>query len=424
MQPSGAREAELARGAPSAPPVRTAVLFVSGAASDPGLRVGRLPLAARALIALRRAGIERAFVWGATLPPDPRFPPSVSPLPAARDRAVAALEAAGPDREQPLLCVHATVVWSSDALCRWLARVPAHTRVPLVARRPRGQDRSAPLLLAIATPSQLAILWDAFASGQSEDLRWLLAKGRAAPRPADGGFLGRVNGAADVATVERALLAALENPRDGYIDALFNRKLSRPISRLLLRLPVGPNPITVLSFTVALLGAAAFARGSYGWTIGGALMLQLAAVLDCCDGEVARIRFLESRFGDALDIALDAVANATVFLGVARGVWAAGHLPAAPALGLALAGGALGSFAVVTYAERCLPENPRAPEHRWAQRLVAALSTRDFSVVLLAAAVAGWLPWFLWGAAIGANIFWAVVLFLLLRGARLACQPW
>jgi len=407
MDPPVARQAGIAQEAPTRPRVDTAGLFVSGPASDPRLRLGGIPLAARALIALQRAGIERAFVWGAMPPHDPRFPASVQPLPGDCERAAQALEAARLEPERPVLCVHAALVWSTDTLRRWLGRLPAMSRVPLVAQRLRAQERSEPLLLAVATPAQLALLWEAFAGGRGEDLLRLLAKGRAAPRPVHGGFFARVGGAEDLAAAERCLLATLENPRDGRIDALINRKLSRPLSRLFLRLRFSPNHITVLSFAIALLGAAAFARGTYGWTVCGALLLQLATVLDCCDGEVARIRFLESRLGDALDITLDAVANAAIFLGVARGVWSTGRLLAAPALGLALAGGVVGSFAMVTYAERCLPENPRAAEHRWAQRLVAALSTRDFSVVLLAAAVADWLPWFLWGAAIGANVFWA-----------------
>jgi hypothetical protein len=39
-------------------------------------------------------------------------------------------------------------------------------------------------------------------------------------------------------------------------------------------------------------------------------------------------------------------------------------------------------------------------------------------VVILASALTGKLPWFLWGAAIGAHVFWLLLLWLLWRAGR------
>ena len=84
--------------------------------------------------------------------------------------------------------------------------------------------------------------------------------------------------------------------------------------------------------------------------------------------------------------------------------------------GWAIGIGILGTFPLVTYAERSLPEPARSPEHRLVQRLVATLTSRDFSVVVFLAALTATLPWFLRGAAIGANVFWVALAYLLWRG--------
>jgi phosphatidylglycerophosphate synthase len=229
-------------------------------------------------------------------------------------------------------------------------------------------------------------------------------------------FAPQVHTAADVAPVERALLASLDNPRDGRVDTVFNRRLSRPLSRLLLRTPLTPNQITAMSFAVALLAAAAFASGAYAASLLGALLFQFSAVLDCCDGEVARLKFSESKLGDVLDISLDALGNGAVFLGMARGAWVTGRLADAAMVSWVLGAGVLLAFAIVTWAERRLPPLPVSRHHQRAQRLMVALTTRDFSVLIAAAAALGLLPWFLRGAAIGAHVFWIVLLVLLMRG--------
>jgi len=54
------------------------------------------------------------------------------------------------------------------------------------------------------------------------------------------------------------------------------------------------------------------------------------------------------------------------------------------------------------------------------QRLMDATTSRDFSVLVLALALAGRLEWFLWLAAAGAHAFWVAALGLQLRARRAA----
>lgn len=225
---------------------------------------------------------------------------------------------------------------------------------------------------------------------------------------------------ASVVRAERALLSSLENARDGVVDRYFNRRLSRPLSRWLLRTPLRPNHVTCLSCAVGVLAALCFGVGGYWGPLLGAFLLQGAAVLDCCDGEIARIKFLESSFGEWLDIICDTVVHLAIFIGIGVAVWRSGSSAHALLLAAILVLGGVLAFPLVTLAEKTEEwgEQRGGWEDVWIKRLLTALTTHDFSVVILASAVLGKLEWFLWGAAIGAHVFWLCLTWLLVRAGR------
>ena len=75
----------------------------------------------------------------------------------------------------------------------------------------------------------------------------------------------------------------------------------------------------MVATAVGLLSAVGFGFGDlYGGDRCSALLFQLAAIIDCCDGEVARLA-LESPFGAWLDIAMDNVVHIAIFAGIACG---------------------------------------------------------------------------------------------------------
>jgi phosphatidylglycerophosphate synthase len=210
------------------------------------------------------------------------------------------------------------------------------------------------------------------------------------------------------------LVVTLDNPRDGIFDRLFNRHVSRRITPWVLPLPVTPNQVTVLSLLVGVLAAGALALPGILWPIAGALLLQLTAVLDCVDGEIARAKVLESEWGELLDITSDSVIHVLVFLGMAAHAWPDLGTASAWTLGGAFAVGGFASFAVVTRAERT--------EERWKSldgwqpallaKMLATLTTRDLSVLVLVAAATGTMNQLLVGAAFGAHGFWVTALLL------------
>ncbi len=96
---------------------------------------------------------------------------------------------------------------------------------------------------------------------------------------------------------ERRLLQSLGTPADGWVSRKINRHFSRPLSLLMARWGWAPNAITTGVFLLSLVGVW-LAASAQEWRIAlGALIFQIASILDGCDGEVARLTLRSSRLG-------------------------------------------------------------------------------------------------------------------------------
>jgi len=228
-----------------------------------------------------------------------------------------------------------------------------------------------------------------------------------------------VQDTADIRTAERRLFSSLKGEFEGFVDRFFNRKVSRWFTRVFLTLRFSPNAITIVATVVGLIAAAGFGLGSYQAGIGAALLFQLAAVIDCCDGEVARLTFTESPFGAWLDIAMDNVVHMAIFGGIAIGasLQATGSEQAWVPLALgaaAIAGNAL-SFTLVNKAQKIKQTSKwNTPVHAaWSDFMLKNVASRDFSVIVLIFALLGKLHWFLWMAAIGSMVFAMIMVWVL-----------
>jgi phosphatidylglycerophosphate synthase len=216
--------------------------------------------------------------------------------------------------------------------------------------------------------------------------------------------------------IERTLLRGLESASDGWVDRHLNRKLSPWFSRWFLRMPLTPNQVTLIAFAIGLLAAHYFARGGWLSSVVGALLLQWSAVIDCCDGEVARLKFLESTSGYYLDIACDNMVHVAVFAGIAWSSYQELEQGYPLLLGGLATFGTMVAFLVVLTTRHGRSRMTSAT----LDRLLDALTNRDFSLVLIVCALTGTLGWFLWALAIGVNLFWPLVLALARRTQRTA----
>ena len=127
---------------------------------------------------------------------------------------------------------------------------------------------------------------------------------------------------------------------------------------------------------IALSGALLFAVGSYFWTVLAGLLVQLASIVDGCDGEIARLKFQTSRFGAWADTVLDRYADVAVVTGISLGHWQT-HPTAFTLLGavLALTGFILASYTKKEYELRYGSKPPSG--------LLARLSKRDMRLFVL-----------------------------------------
>lgn len=221
------------------------------------------------------------------------------------------------------------------------------------------------------------------------------------------------------AVIEHAGAPGAENPRDGWLDRLVYRRLARPLTRWLLGTEVSPNTVTVVGGLVGVAGGLVLAVEGLAPVLAALLLLTASAVLDCTDGELARLTSAESRLGHWLDVTGDVAVHLALLAGLAARVTAAGGTPGGPAL-TALGVGVLAAFAVVSWCEETEARRRAVDtwENRVLERVLLPLTTRDWHLFVVAFALAGRLDLLVGAAAVGANVFWPVALGLLVRVLR------
>ncbi|MDQ3334628.1 MAG: CDP-alcohol phosphatidyltransferase family protein [Myxococcota bacterium] len=99
----------------------------------------------------------------------------------------------------------------------------------------------------------------------------------------------------------RALWRSCRRPYDGLGDKYVIRGISTRLSRILCRIGATPNQVTVANIAIGIAACVVVLFGTQtALIVAGALMFA-QVVLDSCDGELARIRFMHSRLGMILD---------------------------------------------------------------------------------------------------------------------------
>lgn len=105
------------------------------------------------------------------------------------------------------------------------------------------------------------------------------------------------------------------------------RTIFTPLARLLARLHVTPDMVTVTGTVVTVAVAVAVLARGYLWQ--GAVALGVVLFCDSVDGTLARLTGTSSRFGAFLDSTLDRIGDGAVFGSLTA--WAALGMEAGPA---------------------------------------------------------------------------------------------
>ncbi len=387
--------------APPAPraPVRQCLLVDARAtevAVDPGHVLLGLPLLRRLALAARRGGCGRIAVIA-----DSRDRDRLATLLAGIEDAIVGSDA--PERwphDAATICVAGRLLGERG----WLEAVMTLPVAPHAVRRVSAE-------IAIGGPGvtpgeALAALADAAVEADP-------ASGHVDALP--------IAGPADLPAAEARLIRSLLPATDGFMTRTVERPLSTRLTRRLARTAITPNQMTLASAAIGLAAAPFFLSATPLWQTVGALLFVAHAILDGCDGELARLKFQESRWGGVLDFWGDNVVHAAIFAAMALG-WSRAAGESWPlALGAAAVAGTLGSAGFVYWrvmrpkrgAGPLYSSVSRAPSGRFVA-LLDALSRRDFIYLVLALSVFGKATWFLALAAVGAPLFLLMLLVVVL----------
>ena len=307
--------------------------------------------------------------------------------------------------------ISVSIWWKDGELASF--RIPTEdprlSRLDVVERNGRGGDEDDPFDLVLSTRlflyrNSVALLREKLngaAPAQVPSAEWrqreelfqraaIAMRGDAEPR------WQYLFSRAEIPACERAFLRQAGKTQDGLISRYINRPISRSISRWLLKLPIQPSTWSLAIFLLPLLASGALFSGDAGWIIAGCAIFHLYSILDGCDGEIARAKFLQTEFGRRLDSACDFLGNmllaVSLGVGLARQAYAAG----APGWVYVLEGCAAAVFVVLSEGIVFL-RRTRGEERRVATTLQAALYQRHHEwversgILALGENVAWWL---------------------------------
>lgn len=373
----------LAAPALDAPSLLVVLPAAAGAAAPPPeTMIAGLPLLRRIVLAAGRAGFDRVLVH-----------PRACPEPRLLEGTGATLLGADPMNGAlgRLVLLPANVLPQARWL-RGLREMPLEPGTPAVdpsgAATVDGVDGSALLRSAGAG---------------APDVIGELARRRPRVTP-EGDPAGRfaLVGSDGTRAAEAWLLQSLIKDTEGFMSRHVERRISLALTRRLVGTSITPNAMTLVSLAVGLLAAPFFLSVDPLHQVVGSLLFLSHSILDGCDGELARLKFLESPAGARLDFWGDNLVHVAVFGSMAIG-WSVAADAAWPLL--------LGALAVSGTAAAAVLVSRRSVASATASsaRLAEAVANRDFIYLVVLLACFGRAHWFLVPVALGTPIFMLLV---------------
>jgi len=211
----------------------------------------------------------------------------------------------------------------------------------------------------------------------------------------------------DFLTQHERLLKGSGLSNDTFMDRTVTRFFSRQFTRLFLQTPLSPNMITLLSLVIGLISALYFFQGTYENSIIGSGLLLLSAWIDCTDGEIARLKFMESKIGGKLDILCDNLVHFAVFFAIGMGLYQSTGQSIYKLAGAFAVLGSLISFLLLSSSiiDGKEKASGSASGAKAKNNLNDKLANRDFIYFLFFMAMVGRMDVFICITAVGSNIF-------------------
>ena len=177
--------------------------------------------------------------------------------------------------------------------------------------------------------------------------------------------------------------------------------------------PITPNQVTFLSASIAAAACAMFALlPGHGWLVAAAAVFELSFVLDCADGQLARLRRTASPLGHLLDFLMDELKAMMLYGCVTVRLWREGGDPRILLVGMAALFCLASGISLTSFMRR--PEYGAKPPTADGQPAEVGQRRGPVGVVLnvleWAARIVVHYPQYLWICALAGRIdvyFWA-----------------
>ncbi len=114
---------------------------------------------------------------------------------------------------------------------------------------------------------------------------------------------------AERAAAHKLLYRILIKPQDNAITRYLYRPVSFPLTRFLVWTPITPNLVSLIVALMVGFGCWLTFSADFTRVISGSVLILAASYVDCCDGEIARVKLLSSRFGAWMDTVVDELSS-------------------------------------------------------------------------------------------------------------------
>lgn len=419
------------------------VLLPGRCSRGPLVRLGGLTVLQRLLYTAQSAGIRKGVVFASVQ--DPEVERMVQEDPKNSSFVYFQLDEGGAAADVPELeeCLQDDVAvlsaeWILDRVfLRHLLdrREPLGGPVILIAREPAGEqnERGKSLPPASLLPAaSAASLRQALLSERPEEAIADLLHSLSEPECIEAGEPAvipiREGSQQDLERAQKALFRSLIKPGESYLSKNLERKISLSLTSRLVDTAVTPNQVSIVSICLGLVSGWLFLGPHRLSHVAGALLLWFSSVIDGCDGEIARLKFQESRIGSVLDFLGDNLVHIVVFFCIGFGLYTRGKGSTYLVLGLLAALGTLatasavfwrvflksGSEGVITFATPVRIEEAGLAGKGLRRKIELAdkISNRDFIYLILALSLVDGLWIYAWLSAIGTFFYLAYLLHL------------